>query len=85
MVKTIDSERLKDELLGNQSWENEGGQMVNDYDSSADQIFVQPAPIHARRRITSLRWNEAYVIQPFRPGNGTILLGENMQHKPTSR
>ena len=77
MVKTIDSERLRAELLGmQQRWEDEGGQMVKDNDSSPDQIFVQPAPIHARRRVTSLKWNERFVIQPFQRGNGMILLSK---------
>jgi hypothetical protein len=74
MIKTIDSERLKIELLGKQRWEDEGGQMIEDNDSSPDQIFVQPAPIHARRRVTSLRWNERFVIQPFHRSNGIFLI-----------
>lgn len=76
MVKTIDSERLKTELLGIQRWENEGGQMIEDNDSSPDQTFVRSAPIRARRPVPSLRWNKRFVIEPFLPGNGMILINE---------
>lgn len=69
MVKTIDSERLKTDLLRVQSWEDEGGQLIDDNGSSA-------APLHVRRRVTSMRWNEKFVIEPFQPGNGTILISE---------
>lgn len=85
MAKTIDSERLRTELLGMQRWEDEGGRMIEDSNSSADQIFVQPASIRARRRIPSLRWSEKFMIQPFQPAHGMILMSENMQYKPTSR
>lgn len=74
MVKTIDSERLTTELLGMQRWEDEGGQMIEDNNSSPDQIFIQPAPIHAQRRVTSLRWNERFVIQPFHRSHGIFLI-----------
>lgn len=86
MVKTINSERLTTtELLGMQRWEDEGGQMSEDNDSSPDPLFVQPAPIHARRQITSLRWNERFVIRPFHPGIGMVLISENAQSKSTTK
>lgn len=84
MRKTIDSERLKTELLDTQRWENEGGPSNEVNDASPHLILIQPARIHARRqkRVRPLQWNERYVIQPFRPGiHGMILIGE----KPVKR
>ena len=74
MAKTIDSERLKTERLGMQRWEDEGGQMIEDNDSSPEPIIVRPAPIHARRRVMSLRWNEKFVMQPFHRSGGFFLI-----------
>ena len=78
MLKTIDSERLKTELLDTQRWENEGGQII-EVNASPHLILIQPARIHARRqkRVRPLQWNERYVIQPFQPGiHGMILISE---------
>jgi hypothetical protein len=69
VAKTIDSERLNTELPRMQRWEDEGGQTIEDTGSS-------PAPMHARRRVTSLRWNEKFMIEPFLPGSGMIRLSE---------
>lgn len=76
MVKAIDSERLKTELPGMQRGEGKGGQTIEDNDSSPEPIIVRPAPIHARRRVTSLRWNEKFVIQPFHRSGGFFLIRE---------
>jgi len=85
MVKTIDSERPTTELLGAQRWEDEGGQIIAGNDTSPDPIFVRPEPIHARRHVASMRWNERFVIQPVRPGVGMILISQYMQTKPTRK
>ena len=74
MVKAIDSEGLKTELPGMQRGKGEGGQMIEDNDSSHDPTIVPPAPIHARRRVMSLRWNEKFVIQPFHRSGGFLLI-----------
>lgn len=74
MVKTIDSERLKTELLGMQRWEDEGGQNIEGNDVSPDPLFVRPAPIHARRHVSSLQWNEGFVIQPFLRSGGIFFI-----------
>lgn len=79
MVKTIDSKRPKTELAGIQRWEDEGGQMIESNGASPDPILVRPAPIHARRHVSSLRWDERFVIQPYRPGIGMMLISE--KHK----
>jgi hypothetical protein len=77
MVKTIDSERLKTELLGMQRWEDEGGQMIGGNDASPDPLFVRPAPIPARRHVSSLQWDKAFVIQPFhRSGDNSLIRQE---------
>ncbi len=76
MVKTIDSGSLKTELLGMQRWEDEGGQTVEGQGALPDPTIVRPQAIHARRRITSLRWNERFVIRRFQPGHGMILKRE---------
>lgn len=75
MVKTIDSEQLKTKSLRVQRWEDEGGQMIEDNDSS-------PAPIHARKRVPSLQWNEGFVIVPVQPGHGMILIREKQAKQP---
>lgn len=80
MVKTIDSERLKIELLGTQRWEDEGGQIIEAKDASPAPMFVRrPAPGRVRRRVTTLRWNERFIIQPFRPGIGMLLISEKQE------
>lgn len=79
MLRTIDSERLKTELLDTQRWEDEGGQIIEGKDALPHLILIQPALPHARRqrRAISLQWNERFVIQPFRPGiGGMMLIGE---------
>jgi hypothetical protein len=75
MVKTIDSERLKTELLGMQHWEDEGGQMIEGNNASPDLRFARTAPIHARRRhVASLQWDKAFVIQPFHRSASNFLI-----------
>ena len=74
--KSDERQTTTTELLGMQRWEDEGGQRIEDNDSSPDQISIQLAPTHARRRIPSLRWDQSFVIQPFHPGNGMILIRE---------
>jgi hypothetical protein len=73
MVKTIDSERLKTELLGMQRWEDEGGQMIEGNNASPHPLFARTAPIHARRHVSSLQWDKAFVIQPFHRSGGDFL------------
>ena len=85
MVKTIDSERLTTEVLGIQRWEDEGGRMIEGNKESHDLVLVRPALVRARKRVTSLRWNERFVIQPFRPSVGMSLIREKQASKPTGR
>lgn len=76
MLKTIDSERLKTELLDTQRWEDEGGQIMEGYDALPHLILIRPAKPHARRqkRAMALQWNERFVIQLFRPDIGGLIL-----------
>lgn len=76
MLKPNDSERLRSELLDTQRWEDEGGQIIGGYDALPHLILIPPASIHAlrQRRVMSLRWNESFIIQPFRPGIGGMIL-----------
>jgi hypothetical protein len=86
MDKTIDSERLKTELPDMQRREDEAGQIIEGNGASPDPILIRPAPIHARRRVSSLRWNARFVIQPFLPGSGMILISEKHKvHPPADR
>lgn len=81
MAKTIDSERLKNELLGMQRREDEGGQIIEGKDASPDPLFVRPAPIHARRHVSALQWNEGFVIQPFHRSGGIFLIRQEPEVK----
>lgn len=87
MDKMIDSERPKTQLPGMQRREDQGGQIIEGNGASPDPILIRPAaPIHARRRVSSLRWNARFVIQPFLPGRGMILISEKHKvHPPADR
>jgi hypothetical protein len=70
MVKTIDSEWLKNDFLDTQRWEDEGGKII---ENSAPPS-VSPASLNAGRHHVSLQWNERFVIEPFQPNHGIFLI-----------
>lgn len=73
MIKTIESESPKAELLDIQRWEDEGGQMNERNDSMADRLLVQPVPVNTGKHDRSMQWNGQFVIEPCQPGNGILL------------
>jgi hypothetical protein len=76
MVKTIDSEWLKNDFLDTQRWEDEGGQMIENIAPTSDQLSALPVPINPGGHRTSLQWNNRLVIEPFQPGHGIFLIGK---------
>jgi hypothetical protein len=72
MVKTIDSQWLKTELLDMQRWEDEGGQMIEN--NVPLQLSVPPVPINPGRHDAFLQWNKQFVIEPLQPGHGLFLI-----------
>jgi hypothetical protein len=79
MIKTIDSQWLKNELLDVQRWEDEGGQMIEDN----APLPVPSASINVVRHHASLQWNEQLVIEPFQPNNGIFFIGKNLHRTST--
>jgi hypothetical protein len=71
MVKTIDSDWLRNELLDMQRWEDEGGQIIEN--NVPQRLSVQPVPINPGRHGRFLQWSERFVIEPFQPRNGIFL------------
>lgn len=71
MVKTIDSQWLKKELLDMQRWEDEGGK-INENNVPL-RISIQYLPLNPRRHDKSLEWNKRFVIEPFQARNGILL------------
>jgi hypothetical protein len=72
MVKTIDSQWLKNGLLDMQRWENEDGQMIEN--NAPLRLSFQPVPLSPGSHDRSLQWNERFVIEPFQPSNGIFLI-----------
>ena len=71
MVKAIESQWLKNELLDVLRWEDEGGQMSEN--NAPLRISIQHLPVNPRRHDKSLEWNKRFVIEPFRPRTGILL------------
>jgi hypothetical protein len=74
MVKTIDSEWLKNDLVDVHRWEDEGGQMIENNVTMPDWLSVPPVSISAGMRDTSLQWNERFIIEPSQPGFSILLI-----------
>ena len=72
MVKTIDSQWLKNELLDVQRWEDEGGKVIEN--NALLWVSIRHLPVNPRRRDKSLEWNKQFVIEPFQPRNGILLM-----------
>jgi hypothetical protein len=79
MVKTIDSQWLKNERLDVQRWEDEGGHLIENNATLPDPS----ASINVVRHHASLQWNERFVMEPFQPNNGVFFFGKKLQGRST--
>jgi hypothetical protein len=78
MVTTIDSQWLKNELLDEQRWEDEGGQLIRNIPPPSDGLPVPRTSINVAEHHASLEWNERLVIEPFHPGNRVFWITKNL-------
>jgi hypothetical protein len=67
MVKTIKLQWPKTDLVNILRWEDDGGTSTESKTSVPDWHFIQPVPT-AGVHVTSLQWNERFVIEPFQAG-----------------
>lgn len=81
MVQITKLKGLKTELINVLRWEDDGGKIMEVNDSWPDQQFMQSALRRGGVYDASLKWNEQFVIEPFRASTRIDLIKRKVPNK----